>query len=336
MSKSIFILFVAAFIFLFCAFISIQIGSVDCSFKAPLYLFQNNLSESCQAILHLRILRVAGAMAVGAGLSLSGSVLQRLLRNPLADSFVLGLSSSGTCFAVVGMILLSALHYSVQSFHLASLALIGSFVALLFLLGARKLLKLNDDAFALPLLGLMVNSFSGAVLMFAVAFLAPQQLGEAYRWMVGAMRLLSAVEVSMLWLVLIISSALLIYFMPALNALSFGDEFANSLGFHSKKIRIYCFLMVAILAAFMVAAAGTVGFVGLIVPHFVRILVPQNARIEGVCSLFLGAALVSVSDLLARTLFLPAELPVGVFTALIGAPSLAIILFQKARTLRTV
>lgn len=317
--------------------VSLHLGAVDVAYSA--------LGEDSEAgrvagtILTLRAARMATGLLVGAALALCGSVLQRLLRNPLADPFVLGISSGGTAFvvaaAVVGLPALPLFGVPVRSAY----ALLGCGVALAALLAARRRLvgsaafdtSLTGAADAgLALMGLVLNAFFGAALMLFVAFASASELAEAQRWMLGSLQTVELSEVGVLALCALLPTLWLLRARPGLEALVFGDAYAQSLGFPAPKLRRRALLATALLVALVVSVAGSVGFVGLIVPHLARRLSRTEPRGEWVLSMSLGGSLVVLADACARTLLAPAELPVGVFTACLGAPVLAAVLLNLA------
>lgn len=320
--------------------------------------------EALQAIFELRFSRILACVGLGAGLALCGSVLQRLLRNPLADPYILGLSAGGTTAAVLGSLAGPALLVgwlsprqqpstapgdSVQAaategvFSLVSwlgkwgvswvslCALAGALLTLGALLALRRRLRHLDESFALPLAGLLLNAFFGATLMLVVALASPAQISEAQRWMLGSVRAVSASELVFLGVCMGTAGGFLLRQAVAIQALAFGDEFATSLGFAARRVRLQALLALAVMVSAAVTLAGSVGFVGLIVPHVaLRLHVRSSVALEWKASALLGASALVLADTLARTVALPAELPVGIFTAVLGVPALAAILWQRA------
>ncbi len=280
-----------------------------------------SLDDASKTILEWRLLHAFASLFVGAGLALVGSVLQRLLRNPLADPFVLGVTSGGTLFAVASIIWgFPFFMWGVPVRILAALA--GSGITIVLVFAARRMLFKSDDAFGVPLAGMLLNAFFGALLTFGLTISDPSRLGESFRWLVGDIQMLSLGEVVVVGSLVIVVGAVLLRMAPLIATLAFGDEFANSLGFSAKRLRRAGILLVAVLTAVVVSVAGSIGFVGLVIPHAARWLVRSHIAAEWLVSAILGAALVLVADTLARVVVLPSELPVGIFTALIGVPLL--------------
>jgi iron complex transport system permease protein len=313
--------------------ISLRVGAVDLPL-AQLLGVSNSPGADGQtpgigtAVLQLRLARAASCVVVGALLALSGSVLQRLLRNPLADPFVLGISSGGTAFVVaatvIGLPAASLSGFPVRSVY----AFAGCFLALGILLATRSRLERASDA-GLALMGLVLNAFFGAALMLFVAFASAQELAEAQRWMLGSLQLVTFAEIAVIVGFASVPVAFLLRSRASIDALLFGDAFAQTLGFPSHLVRRRTLVATAVLVALVVSVAGSVGFVGLIVPHLSRALARARPPSEWWLSMTLGAALLLVADALARSVASPAELPVGVFTACLGAPVLGFILLKR-------
>jgi len=309
--------------------VSLRVGAVDVPFAH--WFGRGALEDDISGtVLALRLVRASSCVLVGALLALSGSVLQRLMRNPLADPFVLGISSGGTAFVVAASVLglpaASVLGFPVRSVY----AFAGCFIALGILLAARRRLSRTSDA-GLALMGLVLNAFFGAALMLFVAFASAQELAEAQRWMLGSLQLVSEAEVAFLASLAAFPVVFLLRSRSNIDALLFGDAYAQTLGFRSQVVRRQTLLATAVLVALVVSIAGSVGFVGLIVPHLARHFSRARPGAEWALSMMLGSALVLFADALSRTVAAPAELPVGVFTACLGAPVLAAVLLRGAR-----
>lgn len=286
------------------------------------------LTDVDKLVLNSRLERGILAAVVGASLALSGSVLQRLLRNPLADPFILGISSGGAVFAATGTVIgIPYFLFGVPSQSM--LAFAGCLFTYFLINFAKKKFPSADDYFSLPVVGLILNAFYASFLMLLVSVSSQTQLAQIHRWILGDLQNVGRQE---LLLVVVLSLALwvsLISQRVAINALSFGDELANTIGFSSSHIRRISLVLVSLLIGICVSVAGTVGFVGLIIPHISHRIHHKNYPLEWWGSLFLGASILLIADTFSRTLFAPAEIPVGVFTALFGAPVLLYLLFKK-------
>ena len=270
-------------------------------------------------VWELRLPRVLTAAAVGAGLALSGAVMQSLTRNPLADPYLLGLSSGASLGAVAVLVLGVALVLPVAAFAGALLALVGTLTL------ARTGGTLTPGRAVLA--GLAVSQLAAAGTSFVIFWTAT---GDSYReilaWLMGSLAgatwrsvLISAGALLLVGTVLVMSGT-------RLDAFTFGDTSAAALGLHVDRTRWTLMTLVALLTGAMVAVSGAIGFVGLVLPHIVSAVTgPAHRRLLPVAALAGGTFLVW-ADTLARTVFDPRELPVGIVTALIGVPVFAVLL----------
>jgi iron complex transport system permease protein len=273
-------------------------------------------TTSGRAILTLRAERVAGGFAIGAALSCAGVLLQALLRNPLADPYVLGVSSGaglGAAFAILsGLASTSVLSLPLIAFagSAATLALVWAFAQVG---GALSL-------YNLILSGSMVSSVCASVLMFLVASAPAEGLHSVMWWMLGNLEMPAGPLPLVLAAVLLGSLAAAWTLAPQLNAMTLGREMAHAVGVRPGATMVAGLTIATLLTATSVALAGLIGFVGLVVPHTMRKLVgPDHRRL--IPAAFLGGGLfLAVCDALARTVMAPIEIPVGVVTSLIGGP----------------
>ncbi|RLP73166.1 iron ABC transporter permease [Mycetocola manganoxydans] len=277
-------------------------------------------------IWELRMPRILTAAAVGAGLALSGTVMQAITRNPLADPYLLGLSSGASLGAVAVILLSVGVLLPVAAFAGAIVALLAT----LLLAGAAGALTPTRTVLA----GLAVSSFLGALTSLVIFWSAT---GDTYReilsWLLGS---LSGAR----WpAVAIALGALLLVGIPlmltgrTLDAFAFGDNAASALGVGVNSTRWLLLSATALLTGAMVSVSGSIGFVGLILPHAVRLVAGQRNRVVLPLSALAGAIFLIWIDTGARTLFDPRELPVGILTAVVGAPVFALLLL-KARRIR--
>ena len=264
-----------------------------------------------ELIRSLRAPRVAAAAGVGALLALSGLAMQSLLRNPLADPYVLGTSGGAAVGALLALMLGITITLGAAAGALASGAL------LLWL--ARRALATTDDASPrLILAGAMLAAMFGAMASLLLSLTPDQRLRGAIFWLVGD---LSGAEDS--GRSLLAAAALTAWFVwreRALDRLLLGSVAAHLLGEPVKRLRLELLVGASLAAALAVASAGAIGFVGLVIPHALRLAGVQRTRDLALLSPLGGAAFVIAADLLARTVALPIELPVGAVMALVGAP----------------
>lgn len=270
----------------------------------------------------LRLPRVLTAAAVGAGLALSGAVMQAVTRNQLADPYLLGLSAGASLGAVSVLLLGSAVVLSAAAFGGALAAL----AATLALAGALGRITPTRTVLA----GVAVSSLAGAITSFLIFWTAT---GDSYReilgWLLGSLSGARWPEASIAGLALLIVGVPIALSGRVLDAFAFGDTTAASLGVPVQGARWTLLTGTALLTGAMVSVSGSIGFVGLVLPHAVRLLIGPGHRALLPLSALVGAVFLVWADTLARTAFDPRELPVGIVTALVGAPVFALLLARR-------
>ncbi len=283
-------------------------------------------SPAAPIVRQLRLPRALLAFLVGGSLGVSGAALQALVRNPLADPFLLGISGGAGLAAVIALGLdLGGLWTVPIAAFLGGLAA----VALVYRLSAVAGRPL--DPRVLVLAGVVVSAFTGAIMAAILTLSTSDTLRNAFFWMLGGFSQASWSTVLVFGSYAVLPLAALWAGAPALDLLSLGEEPAVSLGLEPVRARRMVYLATSLLTAAGVAVCGIIGFVGLIAPHAVRILVgPAHHRLLPVVFAVSGAFLV-LADTAARTVVRPIELPVGVVTALVGVPVFAILLHRSLR-----
>lgn len=270
----------------------------------------------------LRLPRVLTAAAVGAGLAVAGAVMQSLTRNPLADPYLLGLSSGASLGAVAVLVLGVGILLPVAAF-------VGAVVALAAALGLAGSLGTLTPARTV-LAGLAVAQLCAAGTSFVIFWSAT---GDSYReilaWLLGSLAGAGWSAVAIAGIAVLVLGAVLVGAGRTLDAFAFGDTAAAALGVHVARTRWTLLTVVALLTGALVAVSGSIGFVGLILPHGVRLLVgAAHRRLLPVAALA-GATFLVWADTAARSLFEPRELPVGIVTAFLGAPVFALLLWRR-------
>lgn len=289
----------------------------------------NGDDSFCQ-IVNLRISRAFTAAFVGGALALSGAVLQSVLANPIADPFVLGISSGGTAAAILSTLFFSFLPFDAIATQ-SAFAFIGCLITFLFLSFAQRRLSTISQVQTLPVIGLILNSFFSAAILILLFIFSNQSASDYYRWFVGNIFEVSATQIVGVYFVGSAAALVLFRNAPIIKTLAFGDNFVTNLGFSAAKIRLLALLAVTLLIASTVSVSGAVGFIGLIVPHLMKNFTRGHIRAHWLASLVFGATLVMFSDALARSIAAPTELPVGLFTACFGIPTLAAIFWSRAK-----
>lgn len=316
------------------ALLSILLGAADLDARAVVVSLLDRLpfveldagldSREAAILWELRMPRVVLGGMVGATLAVAGGGYQGSFRNPLADPYLLGVAAGAGLGATIAIAYGPSI--PVTPFGpIPALAFLGGLggVAATYAIGYS--VRAGRTAVTLILAGVAVASFLTAVQTYLLQRNA-ESLREVYGWILGR---LSTVGWSEVWMVLpyvLVASAVLLAGAGRLDVLSVGDEEAITLGVDPARVRLVIVLAATLGTAAVVAVSGLIGFVGIIVPHTVRILFGVSYRIVLPLSIILGAAFLIVADLLARTIASPAEIPIGVITAFFGAPFFAIVL----------
>ncbi|MPZ81196.1 MAG: iron chelate uptake ABC transporter family permease subunit [Actinophytocola sp.] len=269
-----------------------------------------------QILWNFRVPRVLLAALCGAGLAVAGVVLQALTGNPLADPYILGVSAGGSVGAVL---VLSATAGTLGGLGVSGAAFLGAMLAvgLVFLLGQRRG---RLDPVRLILAGVAVSYAFTSITSYLQLRAAPNDMRQIMFWLLGSVSGAHWSQLSVVGVVVVAATLLLTLFGRQLNALVTGDESATALGVDVRRLRIGLIVLTSLLAGAMIAVAGGIGFVGLMVPHLVRMAFGADHRRLLPLSALVGALYLVVVDLLSRTLDAPNELPLNVLTALFGAP----------------
>lgn len=272
----------------------------------------------------LRLPRVIAAMGVGAGLALAGVVMQALTRNPLADPYLLGLSSGAALGAVALVVLGFALLVPVGAF-LGALGALALALLIAHLLGGATPVRAI-------LAGISISALASAATSFIIFWSAT---GDSYReilaWLMGSLSGSGWLDAGMVVASLVLCAPVMLVSARGLDAFAFGEKSAASLGIDVARLRWVLLSASALLTGVMVAIGGAIGFVGLVVPHAVRLTVGSRHGRLLPLSMLVGAIFMLWADTMARSLFDPRELPVGIVTALVGAPAFLLILMRFRR-----
>ncbi|SDZ93124.1 iron complex transport system permease protein [Desulfuromusa kysingii] len=305
-------------------FISLSAGNMDISWDRLLTIFLQGPGSSIEQVIiwEVRLPRALLAGLVGAALSLSGVTFQAVLRNPLADPYLLGVSGGAALGAV------TALTCGAQSPLIIPLAaFIGALVALLLVYMVAQAHTCSSHTLILS--GVMVGSLAAALLLFLLWRAPADATRQAIFWLAGNLSLADPDWLSWGWLWVLIGFLLLWSQSLNLDLLTQGEETAADLGLDVGKTRLILFALAGALTACAVSLAGLVGFVGLVIPHICRLLWGPGHRLLLPFSALLGSSFLIIADAIARSLYAPAEIPVGVVTALLGAPFFLFLLRRK-------
>ena len=319
--------------FIAVAIVSVLIGPANIgtgqALKGILYGWQEGytgLTPSEKTIIFsIRLPRVIFAGLIGASLSVAGVIFQALLRNPLADPFILGISSGSAVGAIIGIIAgLGAVPFGVPG-----LAFLGAVftVVLVFLIG-RSDKELHSNT--LLLAGVIVNAFFSAIIMFLISISTNTDLHNITFWLMGDLSLATWVKILFVSVLLLLGFVVIYSHARPLNLIVTGEETAMQLGVNVERTKIVLFLAGSLITGLAVAFSGIIGFVGLIIPHIMRMIIGPDHRLLLPASFLFGASFLVVADTIARTVIPYSELPVGVVTAICGAPYFIYLLRRRS------
>ncbi len=289
------------------------------------------INTDYEIFVHIRLPRIILAVIVGMALACAGVVFQALLRNPLADPYILGISSGAGLGVIIAVI--SGVGWTLWGRSpLAIFAFVGA-IGTVWLVWFIGRLTGKSNVTGLLLAGVVVNAFFSAVIMFLTSIAKSQQIHSTIFWLMGNM---AEENFLVLWVssgCVVVGILGLFYIGPQLNALSFGLEDAKSMGINTARTQTIAFAIAAAITAVAVSLSGLVGFVGLIVPHGVRLIFGPDHRQLLPLSGIVGAIFLVAADTLARVIVAPAQLPVGVVTAIVGGPFFLILLVKYTKTI---
>jgi len=273
-------------------------------------------------VINLRLPRAVGAFACGGLLALAGALMQVLLRNPLADPYVLGISGGAGVGALAAMLL------GLPLIFIHGGAFAGALAAMLLVFGLAH----GDSSWTqarLLLTGVIVAAGCGAAVALILSIAPEYKLHGMLFWLMG-----DAGQIVSPWpplLVLLIGLVAVLPFAREMNLLARGETLAATLGVAVPRLRLVLYLLASLLTATAVTAAGSIGFIGLVVPHLMRLLLGNDQRLLLPAAALAGGILLTLADTLARTVVAPQQLPVGVLTALIGVPAFLFLLTRQPR-----
>lgn len=298
--------------------VSVRAGSVSLSLAQVLDALRGLGDPAIVTIVQrLRLPRAVTAALVGAALALSGATFQALVRNPLADPYVLGVSGGAALGAVCAIVLGSAAGVS-WAISLAAFA--GAALTIVLVLRLALAVGPTLDTRVLLLAGVIVGAFTNSCILLLLTFADLDAFRSATFWMMGSLSGATWRGAAAMALYIVPSGVLLLGLARSLDLIAIGEETAAHLGTHVERTKLLAYGAASLLAAASVASAGIIGFVGLVVPHGVRLAWGSDHRTLLPASMLAGAAFLLLADTVARTVAAPSELPLGAVTALIGVP----------------
>lgn len=311
--KKMFIFIILSLVLIFLFFVSISIGSVIFSFEQILAALIGNGEELVTDIIFdLRIPRVLIALVVGMNLATSGALLQAVMQNPLADPGIIGISAGASVWGLLLMLVLPKYTYLVPPVAFCGALLAAFFVYILAW-------KNGFTASRIILAGVAVNALLGS-LSGLISILFSDRLQGALMWLHGSLAAKSWQHLKVLFTYSVPALILAVFCVRSANILLLGDEKASSLGINVNLARFFLSIVAALLAGISTAVVGIVGFIGLVIPHILRMLVGSDYNVLLPFSMFGGAVLLLAADTFGRTIASPIELPVGIVMSIFGAP----------------
>lgn len=327
-TKAIFVTIASLVALLLVSLLALVVGTSDTDI---IRLFTGGLDGAAAQrtwtiILSYRLPRIVLAALAGGALASAGAVFQAVLRNPLADPYVIGVAAGGAVGAIISIVLLG--ERGIAGTSLCAFA--GSTAALGLVYGLSMARRGGSDVSTVILAGVIVASFMNAVTLLIISLSRSEEMQRALFWLMGEISTAGYGKMGVAVFILGITWGWMYLNASRLNLLMFGDNTAAHLGLDVGRYRWLFMTSAALVTATVVSLCGSIGFVGLVVPHAARLLFGPDNRLLLPASLFGGAAFLVASDCLARVVAYPVELPVGVVTALIGAPFFLYLLVRKS------
>lgn len=316
--------------------VCVAVGSISVPLGETAHIIWNAIFSSTKPegtyasiILSVRLPRVICVALVGASLSVCGAAMQGLLRNPLADGSTLGVSSGASLGAVISI----AFGITVPSLPFAGtmvLAIIFAFLSLIIILSLAYKLDFSLATSTIILIGVIFSMFASSIISLVITF-AGEKVGSITFWTMGSLSGSTYLNALTLLAALAVCGGVILCCGRELNAFAIGEDNARHIGVNVKKVKLTVLISVSALIGVCVSIGGTIGFVGLVTPHMVRMIAGPNHKRLLPASMFGGAVFLMLSDLLARVALRPLELPVGVVTSFIGAILFVYIFYTSRR-----
>ena len=313
-------------------------GSADLSVKEIVGILLKNITghegffegqKNIEMIIwNIRLPRILLALLVGSALALAGAAFQGLLQNPLADPYTIGVSSGASVGAVI--VIFFQLEFAIiGSYTLPLVAILFSFAALLLVFGITRAASKTYANETIILSGIILNSFIGSVISLIIALSSGDQMREVLNWLMGSVALKNWGDIGLFFPFFIVGAGMILYHYRELNALALGDEAAQYGGMNVRRKKLILLISAGLLTGAAVSVSGAIGFVGLVIPHLVRLVTGADHKHLLPLSMMIGGGYLVIADMVARTIVSPQELPIGVVTALIGAPVFTYLLIRE-------
>lgn len=307
--------------------LSLSIGEIPIPYKKIPQILADKESMEYGVLFYIRFPRTLLGFAIGGSLSLAGAILQGIYRNPLVEPYTLGISggaSLGVTFAIVaGLHLLNILLLPLAGF-------IGAFTTI-FLVYTLSLKKGALSVNRMLLIGVMISFISSSLMMFLMSITATENIHGIVFWIMGSLNESNTAMIGAMVVLSIVCLLISYLFVMPLNALRLGEEKARHLGINSNATIRILFVITSVLTGACIAVGGVIGFVGLVIPHIVRLFVGSDYRIMLVSSFLSGSIFLILCDIIARTIISPNELPIGVITGIVGGVVFIVLLSRSQK-----
>lgn len=307
--------------------LSLGMGEIPIRLGDLPHIFSDKESMEYGVLAYIRIPRTLLGLAIGGSLSLAGAILQGIYRNPLVEPYTLGISggaSLGVTFAIVaGLHLLNILFLPLAGF-------IGAF-ATIFLVYTLSLGKGGLSVNRMLLIGVMISFISSSLMMFLMSVTSTDNIHGIVFWIMGSLNESNSTMITVMIVLSLFCLVVSYLFVMPLNALRLGEEKARHLGFNANSVIRILFIVTSLLTGACIAVAGIIGFVGLVIPHIVRLWVGTDYRILLISSFLSGSIFLILCDVMARTIISPNELPIGVITGIVGGVAFIVLLSNSRR-----
>lgn len=313
---------------------TITIGGVSIGFLETYETIWNHITGNIVdinkdfVVWDLRMPRVLGGIIAGAGLAVTGAVMQNIMKNPLADPYTTGVSSGASLGATLFMTVFASVFASGNGIVIG--AFLFSLIPVAMMIGISKMKDASPTTMIMAGIGIMYlfNACTTLLMMWS----DPQQTQAIYRWQVGTLDIVGWEDIPIMAVVVVIGIAISMFISGKLNVLATGDESAKSMGIDADKMRIWCLILVGLVAAVVVSFTGLIGFVGLVAPHITRLFIGSDNKFLIPASAVFGAMLLIAADALGRVILYPSVIQAGVVMSFMGGPIfLALLLGSKKK-----
>jgi len=267
------------------------------------------------------------SIVAGAGLAIGGTVMQSIMGNPLADPYTTGISSGACLGAVLAIVIGFSMTSGTGQYGIISNAFIFALIPAFLVILLSK--RVGNSPATIILIGVALSYFFDAFVTYLMSVTDTDSLQDAYIWQIGSVTGVGWADVPIMVIAVVLSSIVVYLTSEKLNLLMLGDDSAKSLGLNVEQFRTLCLILLSVLTAAVIAYTGIIGFVGLVSPHIARLIIGGNNKFVLPASMVVGAAMLALSNMVARSIMYSVDLPVGVVMSFIGAPIFLYLILRK-------